>query len=259
VQLIPLHREHLTAGFLCLIFAVLTAGIILAQPVLAPFILVGFVEVDGGVVRLSGEAPALLADLEHLLVYVWRRRIAATVERRALQLEAPEGAQDILTVGFADLVGFTTITQELEDHDVAQAVARFDATAHDLIGSHGGRTVKTIGDEVMFAAPGPVAGAVMALDLAEAFAVDPRLPDVRVGLAHGRTLAHQGDLFGPPVNLASRLVNIAYPGAVLVSEEIAASLDDDERFILKQVRGRRLKGVGRVRPWVLRRHGQDVG
>jgi class 3 adenylate cyclase len=54
------------------------------------------------------------------------------------------------------------------------------------------------------------------------------------------------------VNLASRLVNLARPSTVLVSDELGAQLQDDPRFELRHLRAVNLRGIGRVRPWVLR-------
>jgi adenylate cyclase len=76
---------------------------------------------------------------------------------------------------------------------------------------------------------------------------------VRVGLATGPALSWEGDLFGPTVNLASRLVNLARPKTVVVSGDLGEALRDDPRFELHRVRAVRLKGIGRTRPWVLRR------
>jgi adenylate cyclase len=77
---------------------------------------------------------------------------------------------------------------------------------------------------------------------------------VRVGLAYGDVLAHEGDYYGPVVNLASRIVNIALPGAVVVSESVHAPLSDDRRYVFHPLRVRSLKDIGRVRLWRAR-HG----
>ena len=66
-------------------------------------------------------------------------------------------------------------------------------------------------------------------------------------------MAWEGDLFGPTVNLASRLVNLARPGTVLVAEGVGEQLRHDPRFALHHLRPVRLQGIGRVRSWVLRR------
>jgi class 3 adenylate cyclase len=69
---------------------------------------------------------------------------------------------------------------------------------------------------------------------------------VRVGVAFGPALAREGDLYGPTVNLASRMVSIAYPGSVVVAGEVREACGDDERFAWKSLRTRYLKNIGRV-------------
>ncbi len=110
-----------------------------------------------------------------------------------------------------------------------------------------------IGDEVMFAVEDGVAAAEIALGLVEAYASDETLPDVRVGLALGPTVSWEGDLFGPTVNLASRLVNLARPSTILISDDLGQQLEGSPAFTLRHLRPARLKGIGRVRSWVLRR------
>jgi adenylate cyclase len=82
------------------------------------------------------------------------------------------------------------------------------------------------------------------------------MPDVRVGLAMGPALAREGDYFGPTVNRASRIVNIAYAGSAVVSDEVHEALEGDERFGWKALRPRRLKGIGWTPLWVLTRPGE---
>jgi adenylate cyclase len=110
-----------------------------------------------------------------------------------------------------------------------------------------------IGDEVMFAVDGVRGGLEIGLSLAEAYHDDESLSDVRVGLACGPVLEREGDLFGPVVNLASRIVSIAYAGSVVVSAEVHDALVDDEGLRWKSLRTRQLKDIGRVQLWVVRR------
>jgi adenylate cyclase len=161
------------------------------------------------------------------------------------------------TVGFADLVGFTVLSQQLEDHALAHLVDRFELMAYDIITSRGGRVVKTIGDEVMFATDAPAAGVDIALSLAEAYHDDESLSDVRVGLACGPVLEREGDLYGPTVNLASRIVSIAYAASVVTSADIHDQLADAARLRWKSIRTRHLKNIGRVQLWTVRRVGDD--
>jgi len=62
-----------------------------------------------------------------------------------------------------------------------------------------------------------------------------------------------GDVFGRTVNLASRLTALAAPGTVLVDAETAGALEGDESFALDVERTRAVRGIGLVRPGVVRR------
>src|SRR5690606_31615929 len=117
-------------------------------------------------------------------------------------------------VGFADLVGFTAQTQQLDTTALASVVGRFEAIAYDVVPARGGRVVKTIGDEVMFVHDDDVEGCRTALELARRYRDEEALSDVRVGLASGPVLERDGDVFGHTVNLASRIVSVAFPGSV---------------------------------------------
>ena len=74
--------------------------------------------------------------------------------------------------------------------------------------------IKTIGDEVLFVADDPLDAARIAL--AWSRPGDAEFPEVRVGLAYGDVVSRLGDVYGPVVNLASRLTSVARPGRVLV-------------------------------------------
>ena len=193
---------------------------------------------------------ALAPSLEQFLGYVWRRHLLAALRRRSA---TPSAGDRSVTVGFADLVGFTAMSQALDVRDLATMVDRFEAIAYEHIPERGGRVVKMIGDEVMFAVDDAGFAADIAIALVDAHARDAALPDVRVGLARGPVLSWEGDLFGPTVNLASRLVNLARPGTILVADDLGERLRDDPRFELRHLRPVRLHGIGRVRAWVLRR------
>lgn len=78
---------------------------------------------------------------------------------------------------------------------------------------------------------------------------------VRVGLVWGRVLSRFGDVFGPDVNLAARLTDIADPSTVLVDEATAEVLSADARFVLEPQEARQLAGIGTVSPVLLRAAG----
>ncbi len=197
-------------------------------------------------------APLLLPMLLQVMDYVWRRHVQAEARARMAR-EHAEGDPDHRAVGFADLVGFTALSQQIDAHDLAAVVDRFETIAYDTVNRLGGRVVKMIGDEVMFSVPDEAAAAEIALSLAETYRDDDELSDVRVGLASGPVLQREADLFGPVVNRASRLVNIAFPGSVVAAGEICDALDDVEGITWKSIGVRNLKDIGKVQLFVLRR------
>ncbi len=212
---------------------------------------------DDDLIAAARRVAELLPMMPKLMEFVWRRHLGHAARRRIVRASAAQETEGVC-VGFADLVGFTAQTQELPEDELAAVVDRFETIAYDQVAAHGARVVKMIGDEVMFMADDVRTGARLALDLAAAYREDEALSDVRVGLASGRALERDGDVYGPVVNLASRIVAIAYPGSVVVSEEIYDALRDDEDLTFKSIRSHYLKDIGRVRLWSLRRAGEDV-
>ncbi|MGP0032240.1 MAG: adenylate cyclase regulatory domain-containing protein [Acidimicrobiales bacterium] len=229
--------------------------------------------VPGDIVRtdmdpvLAADAFASVADvtipaMARLLEFVWRRQVAAGIQRSMLLRShgvAP-GESPTLAVGFADMVGFTLLSQHLSDRELAEVVRRFEEISHDIVTRLGGRVVKMIGDEVMFVVTSVADAARIGLDLADAYADDELLSDVRVGLAVGPVLLRDGDYFGPTVNLAHRIVNIGNPGTVLISDEFRAALIDEapDEFTVQPLRPRLLKDLGRVQLWWAGRAGQEA-
>jgi adenylate cyclase len=139
------------------------------------------------------------------------------------------------TVGFADLVGYTRSARALSPAALAAAIGRFESRVGDVVAGLGGRVVKLIGDEAMFVVDDPAKGCELAFALMRTQRGDPQLPRVRIGLAAGPVVAHHGDYYGDVVNLAARLVQVADPGEVLVSESVADNLPDRIRVEAVQV------------------------
>jgi adenylate cyclase len=97
------------------------------------------------------------------------------------------------------------------------------------------------------------AAAGIATALAKAYVDDELLPAVRIGMAYGPVLRVQGDYFGPTVNLASRLVGLAEPGGVVISEETYRVLNAESTVAATKLAPRRLKGIGWTATYALGR------
>jgi adenylate cyclase len=195
-------------------------------------------------------------ELEPLLVYAWRRHLADAVSRLLTDAEPETTVEGIYRhIGFADLVAFSALVRRSTERELSEVVKRFEMLSADVVTAHGGRIVKTVGDEILFSNRSAAPAAATAIDLVEAIAGDELLPEVRVGLAAGRVMPRLGDVFGNTVNRASRLTAIAHPGSVLVDDVVAESLHDVTGFALAPLRPRTLRGVGKVEPFLLSRAG----
>jgi adenylate cyclase len=197
---------------------------------------------------------AIGAPFEDLLVYVWRRHLAAAVARTAALGAREEDLHTTeLTVGFADIVSFTALSNELSEERIGDLVELFEARCADVVAAHRGRVIKSIGDSVLFVND----DAIQAYDTAEGIITvvgrDTRMPDIRVGLASGSVVMRLGDVFGPPVNMASRLTGVARRNRIIIDARTAALLPDDQ-FETRSLPARPVRGFGIVEPVAVRRH-----
>lgn len=201
----------------------------------------------------------LVDELEPLLVYAWRRHLTDAISRMISDAEPSTDEHGMWRhIGFADLVAFTNLVRRLSERELSVVVKRFEVLTSDIVTAHGGRIIKTVGDEILFSNREAAPAAATALDLVDAMSDDDVLPDVRVGMAAGPVLSRLGDVFGTTVNRASRLTSIAQPGNVLIDAQMAHSLDSVSGFDLTPLRSRALRGVGKVKPYVLARAGADT-
>ena len=198
-------------------------------------------------------AADVLPRLESLVVHVWRRQFTAATERSFASL-ASDG-HPVLAVGFVDLVGYTRTSRESDAAELQRMLERFERETSLRVTACGGRVVKTLGDAVLFVADDVVGAAEVALETVAAHEQDESLPEVRAGLALGPVLTRLGDVFGEPVNLASRLTDEARPSSVLVDRAVAEALADDPSYRLQRLSQRTVRGYRALRPHVLRRAG----
>ena len=189
--------------------------------------------------RSTVDAQGLANGLTAVLSMMMRRHMDASIQRtrQSESHAAPNDPMAPMVVGFVDLVGFTTRSASMSAGELALLVAKFESLATDRVTTLGGRLVKFIGDEMMFVAVDPVTGCRIGTALLQEFGSDPALTP-RGGMAHGPVLAKFGDYFGPIVNLASRLVDQAVPGEILVTSDLA----ERSGLVLEPAGRRMLKG-----------------
>lgn len=185
------------------------------------------------------EVTTLVPRIGDVLDAVHRHHIEAA--RRHFELVAPTPDTVRCGVGFADLTGFTQLSQAKPLSELSRLLAAFEEAATDTVHDAGGRVVKFLGDAVMFVSPTPAALATIACRLVQHPKAAEACLEVRAGIAYGDVLAQDGDYFGPPVNLAARLVAAAAPGQVLASPATAQVLGVDH--VTEQLEPRALRGI----------------
>jgi adenylate cyclase len=184
---------------------------------------------------------------ERLMIYAWRRHLAAAAARiEALGANDEELLSTIMTVGFADLSRFTSLSNGLDDNSLGALVENFETRCADIVTAHGGRVIKTLGDAVLFVTDDPRQGTRTALDLVRQIAMRTELPNICVGLATGSVISRLGEVYGPPVNLAARLSHVARSNRVLVDDATAEALGDE--FDRRALPPRPLRGFGNISP-----------
>ena len=203
-------------------------------------------EVGRGLAHGAREfGPMLGPMLEYVLNLHLREQIRNEVIGRAeITGGGLPGTQEV-TAGFADLVGFTKLGEELPAEELGALTGRLGELARDTVKAPV-QLVKMIGDAVMLVSQDNDALLDAALRLVDAAEREGEgFPSLRAGAARGGALSRAGDWYGRPVNLASRITAIAYPGSVLASEEVHDAAEDGFRW--SSAGAKRLKGIdGRV-------------
>lgn len=212
--------------------------------------------------------PEVAGPLQELLCYGWRRLMTALAHRTHDEVALRHAEDEELdrlplarAIGFADLVSFTERSATLGRHELAALVQAFEDTARDVVTAAGARVVKMIGDEVLFVADDLPTAAQVSLDLIDAIRALPADLTVRASLVWGRVLSRSGDVFGPTVNLAARLADVAEPGSVLMDRSSAAELvaSGMTGVTLVPQYPTEVNGLGLVTPVILRRGASPGG
>jgi adenylate cyclase len=199
-------------------------------------------------VQIAEEMQDLAADLLPLVApmmdLVHKRLLAHFVDQDVIgHMEADLDQRDRLDLGhvrvavaFADLAGYTRMTEELGDEHAVDVVERFVAEIEHTLPDDA-RIIKTIGDEVMVVATDPAALVDWAVGFQQLHRARP-LP--RIGMHHGTVVYRDGDYYGREVNQAARVSARSGAGEVLVTREVVYAAGSHLQF--ERIGEVRLKG-----------------
>jgi adenylate cyclase len=177
------------------------------------------------------------AHQEHTWTEVLVEVVESALERAGLRAKM----RITPAISFVDLSGFTDLTEQRGDEVAADIASRMAPLVTRTAERHDGKVVKYLGDGVMLYFGRAEDAVPSTLEIVESVA-GAGLPPAHAGVNMGPVVFQGGDYFGRTVNLAARIGERAQPGQVLVSDEVASSIDRD-RFALASIGPVELKGV----------------
>lgn len=185
-------------------------------------------------------SPDFAFVLQHLFNLHLREATRVDVLGNEATMDLLSDTRD-LAVCFADLVGFTSLGEQIPADQLGLIAERLSTITVEIV-EPPVRLVKTIGDAVMLVSPEPEALIDTALALIAAVDREEEgFPQLSAGIAAGEALTRGGDIYGPPVNHASRVSDVARPGSVVTTGELYKRLE--RAYDWTPVGRRKFKGI----------------
>lgn len=242
-RMLRLHRRAMTT------VAVDELAQLQRDPRLAPLFEPGG-ELPADLVAAIAEDAALIVPItERLLALDHHESLLRLLDTTVVADASTTSSTSVdLAVGFVDLVGFTRLSATAAPDSVGDVLGGFEDAVHAAATDVGDvLVVKFIGDAAMLVG-GRVDDVIeVCLRVTDGARSTDDEVERRAGVAAGSVSVRDGDYIGHAVNTAARLTDLARPGSVLVDEDATGRLDT-RRWHLKRLHGRKLKGLGRVRP-----------
>ena len=203
-------------------------------------------------------ASEVMPRIESLQAFVWRRHLISSAARFVADPRELGSATTRQAVAFIDIVGYTARSKSLTEEELVDWIEQFEDAITLMVVDAGGRVIKNLGDAVLYVCDDPLAAADVALSaVARGADDDDSFPQVRAGLAFGDVVTRLGDVFGPTVNIASRLCSVARPSTVVVDEDTHAEFADVPTVEFKRLRRVGVKGYSRLSMYSMRRVRND--
>ncbi|MEY2425674.1 MAG: hypothetical protein QOI61_1246 [Actinomycetota bacterium] len=219
-------------------------------------------EATGAAARTSTGDAAVATSDELVAAQYWERAasLAVTIAqamdanfRHQLELSRRRfeqtGSYDVMTrrqsrlaVCFVDISGYTALSESMSPEVLSELLDAFERIVDAAVEGTDARIVKFIGDAVLVVSPSTAQIASVATRLVTTRSwAPPANPSLRAGIAYGEVLTQEGDVFGPPVNVAARLLGVATPGGVVATQAACDQLDGG--WTRRRLPDQALKGV----------------
>lgn len=199
--------------------------------------------------------------LQEAFTHAWQRQLEALLTRtfnevsRRGHVDAKKRFPLTRSLGFVDMVSYTS-TSTILGGRLPDLIGRFEDACRFAVTEAGGRVVKMIGDAVLFIADDLETGLEVVTSLIDRLQADDEILPVRASFVRGDVFSRSGDVFGPTVNLAARLVGIAPEGKILTDASTAAAIGAGKGgagYMVDEFPPAELRGVGTVLPYLVSR------
>jgi adenylate cyclase len=147
------------------------------------------------------------------------------------------------TFVFADLAGFTALTETHGDERAVDLADEFCIAIRRLLSDRGAEEVKTLGDAMMIKVAAAADAITLGLAILEETRELPHFPEVRVGMHTGPAVERAGDWFGATVNVAARVAAAAQGNEVLLTGATRAAAGELEGVKFEGRGAARLRNV----------------
>jgi adenylate cyclase len=189
---------------------------------------------------------------EDLLSWLFRRHaeifstehqfehVEAALEEAGVRQRSPRGIE---AAAFADLSGYTRLTEEAGDDEAARVSLSLAQLVNEVAADHQGDVVKMLGDGVHFHFRDPGDAVRASLEIVDTVGLRG-LPPAHVGVNAGPMIYDEGDYFGRTVNIAARIAAQASANRVFVGEDLVRGVEP-QGFLVREVGQFDLKGIAR--------------
>ena len=154
--------------------------------------------------------------------------------------------QDSMTILFADVCRSTQLFEQHGDVKAREIIATTLSALTQVTHKHGGRVIKTIGDEIMATLPTGTAGVLAACDMQRRVASDLKIlrhsVAIRIGLHFGNVLCENDDVFGDAVNVAARMAGLAKAQQIVTTASTSEDVPPEHALEIRSLGKTRVKG-----------------
>ena len=160
-------------------------------------------------------------------------------QNESLPLE--QGQRKLTTIMFSDICCYTRMMSKNESKTL-QLVKRNLEIHQDSLKKHNGTLIKEMGDGLLTCFDSPSAAVSCAKEILAAVSIEEEL-NLHIGIHQGEVIFTENDVYGEGVNITARIDSEAWPGEILVSEDVWKNIRNKDEFVAMSIGKKQMKNV----------------